>query len=373
MSAEQGRPRVTLACDFFLRYTAMLAGGLERAGATVALLGRDHDEEFGDRDGAAAEFIAAATSPALWRIVVPGRVRSPRGIAAAARARRAVRGFAPDVVHLQAGIGNDPRLILASGARPRRFALTIHDPVRHPGEDVSRSASLGNRALIRTAGLIFVHAAALRDELIEAARPRAPIVVVPHGVDPGAEAQPLPQEPAILFFGRLGYYKGVDVLLDAMTDIWERLPGATLTIAGAGELEDHASLSDPRVTVRAEHIPDEQLADLFAAAGCVALPYRQASQSGVGSLAKRYGRPLVVSAVGGLPELVSDGSGLTVPSEDPQALAAKLLSVLEDRELAGRLGEAGSRTAEQGADWRSVGETTLQAYKEHLPGPERRG
>jgi len=373
MSAAQGRPRVVLACDFFLRYTAMLAGGLERAGAGVALLGRDHDEEFGDREGAAAEFVAAATSPALRRIVIPGRVRSPRGIAAAASARKAVRGFSPEVVHLQAGIGNDPRLVFASGARPRRFALTIHDPVRHPGEDVSRAASLGNRALIRSAGLIFVHAAALRDELIEAARPRAPIVVVPHGVDPGAEARPLPEEPAILFFGRLGYYKGVDVLLSAMTDVWAKLPDATLTIAGAGELEDHGALSDPRVTVRAEHIPDEQIPDLFAAAGCVALPYRQASQSGVGSLAKRFGRPLVVSDLGGLPELVSDGSGLTVPSEDPGALAATLLSVLEDRDLAGRLGAAGSSTAEQGADWRSVGETTLRAYGEHLLNPERRG
>jgi glycosyltransferase involved in cell wall biosynthesis len=362
--------RVLLSCDFFLRYTAMLAGGLQRAGAAVALLNRDHDEEFGDRRGAAAEFIAAA-APGLERIVVPGRVRSPRGLAAAARARKAVRRFSPGVVHLQAGVGNDPRLILAAGARPRRFALTIHDPVRHPGEDVSRSASLGNRALIRAAGLIFVHADTLRDELLEATRPWAPIVVVPHGIDPGAAPAPLPDQPAILFFGRLGHYKGIDVLLDAMAIVWESLPEATLTIAGAGEVADHPALGDARVSLRAGLVPDEELPGLFAAAGCIALPYRQASQSGIGSLAKRHGRPLVVSAVGGLPELVADGSGLTVPTEDPAALAAALVSVLADRELARRLGEAGSRSAERGADWRSVGEATLRAYEQHLPGAGR--
>ncbi len=358
--------RVLLACDFFLRYTAMLANGMVCGGAAATLLGRDHDEEFGDRPGAAAAFVAAA-APTVKRYTIPGRVRSPSGLAAAVRVRRAVREFAPDVVHLQASIGNDVRLIFASGARPRRFALTVHDPVRHPGEAVARTATLGNRALVRAAGLIFVHAAALRDELVTVARPRAPIVVVPHGVDPG-EARPLPPRPSILFFGRIGPYKGVDVLLDAMDGVWRRCPDARLTIAGRGEIGRHPALDDPRVELRAGHIPDEQVPDLFAGASCVALPYRQASQSGVGSLAKRYARPLVVSAVGGLPELVSDGSGITVTTEDPAALADGLVSILSDRALAERLGEAGEKTARSGADWRTVAEATLSAYDEHLLG-----
>jgi len=369
MNSVTAPRRVLLACDFFLRYASMLAGGLERAGAEPALLIRDHDEEFGDVAGAAAAF-AADAAPAARRIVVPGRVRSPGGLGTALRARRAVRRLAPEVVHLQAGIGNDPRLIFAAGARPGRFALTIHDPVRHPGEAVSRGAALGNRALLRAAGLVFVHAEALREELLATARPRAPIVVVPHGIDPGETVAP-PGRPEILFFGRLGYYKGLDVLLDAMAGVWAEQPQATLTVAGAGDPGHHPALADQRVTVRAEYVPDAEIPELFAAASCVALPYRQASQSGVGALAKRHGRPLVVSAVGGLPELVADGSGVTVPKEDPAALATALLSVLGDRELAGRLGRAGAASAAHGADWRSVAEATLAAYEEHLPVPRR--
>jgi alpha-maltose-1-phosphate synthase len=359
---------VVLAGDFHFRYNAMLAAGEDRAGARVTLLTRRHDEEFGGRRGAAASFVAERTPPSVRWLSIPGRVRSPRGLAAAARAAREIRRSGPDVVHLQESIGTDVRLVLASGARPRRFALTVHDPVRHPGERKSKSGLLGNAALVRAAGLIFVHAEALREELEEVARPRAPIVVVPHGVDPVAP-EPLPDRPEVLFFGRLGYYKGVDVLLDAMTEVWTSVPKATLTIAGDGELEDHPALADERVTLRREYIADEQVPALFAASRCVVLPYRQASQSGVGSLAKRYGRPLVVSDVGGLPELVADGSGLAVGAEDPGALAGALVGLLGDEQRCAQLGEAARRSAASGSDWATVGAATLQAYREHLVRP----
>ncbi len=355
---------VVLAGDFHFRYTAMLAAGEDRAGARVTLLTRLHDEEFGDRPGAAASFVAERTPPSVRWLSIPGRVRSPRGLAAAARAAREIRRSGPDVVHLQESIGTDIRLVLASGARPRRFALTVHDPVRHPGERKSKSGLLGNAALVRAAGLIFVHAEALREELEEVARPRAPIVVVPHGVEP-VTPEPLPDRPGILFFGRLGYYKGVDVLLDAMGEVWASIPEATLTIAGNGELEDHSALADERVTLRREYIADDDVPGLFAAARCVVLPYRQASQSGVGSLAKRYGRPLVVSDVGGLPELVADGSGLKFVSEDPAALASSLVGLLREDELCSGLAEGARRSAASGSDRGTVGAATMAAYREH--------
>ncbi len=364
MSARAA-PHVVLACDFFLRYTAMLAGGLDSAGADVALVTRDHDREFGDHSGAAARFVDGATGGRVAHHRLAGRVRSPRGFEQALRLRGELRRFAPDVVHVQESITNDVRLLVAARARRGRFALTVHDPVRHPGDAVSRSSALGNRALVREAGLIFVHAAALRDELVELAAPRAPIVVVPHGVDPGTP-QPPPERPSVLFFGRMSRYKGLDTLLDAMGAVWSRLPEATLTVAGSGEIEDHPALADPRVTVRAEHVPDEAVPALLAAASCVALPYRQASQSGVGSLAKRHARPLVVSAVGGLPELVADGSGFVVPPDDPARLAEALTEVLEDRERAARMGAAAAATAEREAGWDAVGEQTLAAYREYL-------
>lgn len=367
MSGSGGAgPRVVLACDFMLRYTAMLAGALGRAGAQMMLLTRDHDLEFGGRPGAAAEFIADAVGDNVVHRVLEGRLRSPRGWTQALRLRRGeLRAFSPDVVHVSEAVINDPRLLLAARARPRRFALTCHDPTLHPGDSVSPWDRLSNPTIVRAAGLIFVHGESLREELLDRFSPSGPVVVVPHGIDPGTPAPP-PARPAILFFGRISHYKGLDILLDAMADVWRELPEATLTIAGVGEIGDHPAFRDQRVSVRSGHVPDSEVPSLIAAASCVALPYRQASQSGVGSLVKPHGRPLVATAVGGLPDLLADGSGLLVPPEDPPKLAQALVEVLSDRELASRLAEAGSRTATREGSWDAVAARTLAAYEEHL-------
>ncbi len=366
-----GPPRVLLACDFMLRYTAALAGGLHRAGAEVTLLTRDHDLEFGGQPGAAHAFIERMAG-GVEHVQLTGRVRSPAGLAETVRLRRRLRPFAPDVVHVQQSIVSDVRLLVAAGVRRGRFAVTYHDPSIHPGDDDVRWIDdLANRMLAGSAGLIFVHGEALAEELGETVAPRAPVVVVPHGVDP-APVEPLPDHPALLFFGRISYYKGIDTLLDAMGAVWDRCPDATLTIAGDGALDDHPALADPRVTVRAEHVPDSEVPGLIGESTCVVLPYRQASQSGVGSLVKPYGRPLVATSVGGLPELLSDGSGLLVPPEDPAALATALVSVLTDRELALGLAAAGVRTASSDGSWEAVGEQTLDAYTRYLDSPAMR-
>lgn len=358
------RCKVLLACDFHYRYSANLAGGIARGGAEATLLTRDHDLEFGAVPGAARRFAEQVIGgSAHWRL--HGRPRSPRSWLQALELRRAAHRLDPAVVHVQSSIGNDPRMAVACGMGRGRFAVTIHDPSPHPGESSHWRDDLEDKLLMRHAGLIFVHGEALREELIERFHPPAPVVVVPHGVAVG-EATPVPAEPRLLFFGRISKYKGVDVLLDAMDTVWKAVPEATVTVAGSGELDPHPALADPRVTVDNGYIADSALPGLFEACRCVVLPYRQASQSGVGSMVKPYGRPLVVTAVGGLPELVADGSGLVAASEDPAALGAALIRVLEDDGLAAELARAGVDTAAREGSWDRVGELTLAAYREHL-------
>lgn len=366
MSPPAAAPlRVLLVCEWFVKYTAGLARGLAESGCEVVLLSRDHDLEFGGEPGAMREFVRETLGSRGEHLELGGRVRDPRRLAEMARLRRRCRAWGPDVVHVQDSLPHDLRLAIAAGLPRRRYALTVHDPAPHPG-DSGPSARIRavRRALRRRATLVFVHSAALAEELRASGQVRGAVEVVPHGFEPAA-VRPLPESPSLLFFGRISRYKGLDVLLDAMASVWERRPETTLTIAGAGDLPPHDALADPRVALRAEYVPEAELPALFAAASCVVLPYRQASQSGVGSEAKRFGRPVVATSVGGLPELVGSECGLLVPPEDPRELATAILAVIETPDLAAEMGRRGAASAAE-SSWRSVAEKTLGAYRRHL-------
>lgn len=356
--------RVWLACDWFVKYLAGLARGLDAAGCRVVLLTRDHDQEFGDEPGAMRGFVGANAGGAR-HVELHGRVRDPAGLRDTARVARLRHAWRPQVVHLQDSVTNDLRLALASGLPRVPYALTVHDPVPHPGDATSpRPLRRVRRALRRRASLVFVHSRALAEELAATGDVDAPIEVVPHGADPAAGTLPPPD--SLLFFGRMSYYKGLDVLLDAMGEVWKARPAVTLTVAGEGAIEPHPALSDPRVLVRQEYVGEDDIPGLFRAATAVVLPYRQASQSGVGSLAFQYGRPLIASRLGGLPELVGEDRGRLVPSEDPAALAAAILEVLGEPGLAERLGRAAAAAVEGESGWEAVAGLTVACYRRHL-------
>jgi glycosyltransferase involved in cell wall biosynthesis len=372
IQSEPGGPRVLLACDHFIRYETGLAQGLRANGWEPILLGRDHDHAFGGEPGAMRGYVQQRLGVDQPFVFVEGRARNPVKWASALQARGQVRRLNPDVTHVQYCVGHDPRLTIAAGLRPGRFAVTLHDIDTHPG-DARSSLHHGATVfgLMRAAGLVFVHADRLRDDVLERGLTRAPVVVVPHGIDE-ADPQPLPPAPSLLFFGRIVEYKGLSVLLDALARLWRRRPETTLTIAGEGQLPGHPGLRDARVRLLHRHIAEDELPALFAAASVVVLPYLEASQSGVGSLAKGHGRPLVASAVGGLPELVSDGSGLLVPPADADALADALDGLLGDRARLERMGNAGLRSLHERAGWPVVGALTVEAYARHLGVPEPR-
>ena len=354
-----------LACEWFVKYTAGLARGLADAGCDVALLTRDHDLEFGEEPGAMRSFVEDTLAGAGRHFELAGRVRDPAQVGQVVRLHRTFHRWRPDIVHVQDSLTHDMRLAAAAGLSWHRYALTVHDPAPHPGDPrPSARIRLVRRALRRGAGLVFVHSAALAEELAATGDVRGAVEVVPHGFG-NSEMAPLPESPSLLFFGRISHYKGLDCLLDAMPLVWERLPEVTLTVAGEGDVPAHAVLADPRLRMRNEHVPEDAVPTLFEQATCVVLPYRQASQSGVGSVAKQHGRAIVATAVGGLPELVTPDCGRLVAPGDIATLAEAIVEVVETPGLALEMGRnAGASVADAG--WATVGEKTLAAYRRHL-------
>jgi glycosyltransferase involved in cell wall biosynthesis len=186
------------------------------------------------------------------------------------------------------------------------------------------------------------------------------------------DERPLPPElagvegPVVLFFGLVRPYKGVDVLLQAFRQIED----AELWIVGRpfgvepSELEALAAASGPGVRFVPRFVDDSEIPALFRRATVVALPFRDAEQSGVLYTSIAFGKATVVTDVGGFAEVAAEGAARLVPPENPEALAAALTELLTDREERERL-EASTRAAAEGLySWDTVAAQHLALYRE---------
>lgn len=286
--------------------------------------------------------------------------------------KRLLRDWKPDVFHVQESA--DMLLALtwlrALKAHPTRFVVTVHDPEPHEGDE-HQLWWLRQRyihAVRRRADKVVALANYNRERLLTL-HPEIPperIAVVQHPAMEfyrryvPADAQQV--RGSVLFFGRMVAYKGLGTLAEAWKPIRDRVPYATLTIAGRGpDLAVHGQRlePDPRVHILDTFLSNEEVARLFTAASVVVLPYSEATQSGVLATALAFGRASVVTNVGGLPEMVEDGvSALVVPPRDPEALADALTWVLTEETLRTSL--------EQGARARALGALSGAALSKEL-------
>jgi len=154
--------------------------------------------------------------------------------------------------------------------------------------------------------------------------------------------QPLPALPQALFVGVLERYKNVDGLAEAWRRAAPRVPGARLRLVGSGTLQpvvEQLVRELPAETSWTERLTPGEVSAALDESTVLVLPSRSEGMGRVLIEAFCRGRPAVASRVGGIPDLVEDGvNGLLVEPEDPDALAAALVRVLEDRALAERLG-----------------------------------
>jgi len=187
------------------------------------------------------------------------------------------------------------------------------------------------------------------------------------------EEKPLPPElegaegPVILFFGLLRPYKGIDTLLEA----FRQIEGAELWIVGnprmeLGPLRQLAEEAPGRVRFLTRFVEDAEIPALMRGADVVVLPYRDAEHSGVLYAALAFGKPLVLSAVGGFPEVAEQGAARLVPPEDPQALATELSELVADQAAREELGQAAAHAASGSYSWDESARQTLALYRELL-------
>ncbi len=146
------------------------------------------------------------------------------------------------------------------------------------------------------------------------------------------------EDHVMLFFGYVRAYKGLDVLLDAMPLILKKM-SAVLLIAGEFYEDEekyrnkirHLGLEE-HIRLYSDYIPNEEISSYFSAADVVVLPYVSATQSAIVPVAYHFNKPVIVTDVGGLSEVVKNGrTGFIVPPQNPQAFADAVVRFYEEK------------------------------------------
>ena len=274
------------------------------------------------------------------------RHRSPANLSLVAKLLVRIRAWRPDIVHFL-GENNIWLNLLPPLMGRIPVITTVHDIELHPGDTESRRVPrIFIDQFIRQADAVIVHGESLRAAALAKLPVRSrPVFVFPH--------PPLTYYPRlaahnkltrakdgffrVLFFGRIYEYKGLKYLLEAAHLALPRLPSLRVIIAGRGDDLAKGDLIIPATEnfeLRNRFIPDLELAQLLLDADVVALPYIEASQSGVLMNALAFGLPVIATDVGEIADVVrTTGAGRIIPPRDSAALAEALVEMAADEPL----------------------------------------
>ncbi len=301
------------------------------------------------------------------------RLRQPvRQVWSALGLVRGIRRFGPDVVHFQNGH------MYFNLAMPliKKFPLviTVHDARQHLGDSESG----------HTPQWIMDFGFRRADQVIVHGRSMVQTVVEELGFDP-SEVHVIPlvalgdsnpsvsirdEDEAVLFFGRIWEYKGLEFFIRAEPQVTALHPNVKFVIGGRGEdFERYRKLMvhPEQFEVHNAWLTDQARDEMFASASMVVLPYIEASQSGVTPIAYAYQKPVIVTDIGGLPDMVEHGrTGLLVPPRDVDTLAEAILRLLGDKAARMEMGRAGKRKLQRECAPPVVAAQTIEVYRQAI-------
>jgi len=287
-----------------------------------------------------------------------------------------------DVVHFQgAGMPLLDQFFLKPLAKKLPIVLTVHDIKSHYERFVSRDSFL--KRSLQIPHCLITHYQNGKKQLIDhwGVNGRR-VAVIPHGIMmplhrpigrlEARRKLDLPEDRRILlFFGSIRPNKGLDILLEALKDIRLHDPKVLLIVAGAvprgmsfqpySDIIQKLNLSE-NVRTFVNFIPDEDVDSFMAASDLVVLPYLKfEAQSGVLLRAYAHKKPIVVSDVGAMGELVSsDKVGLVVEPGVPKALADAVVNILDKSD---EFQSHYTAELENKYSWKNIAELTLHSYE----------
>ena len=253
---------------------------------------------------------------------------------------RFVKKIKPDVLHLEAMLIRSINLV-PSMMFFKKLVMSIHDPVQHTGEKDWKTSFLKFIYFhfpIRKHFLFYSNFA--RDQFDDTnknkRKSKSVLLMNPYTYFNKLKQPGKKQGKHILFFGRLSKYKGIDVLLKAIPDVFKEFPRETLVIAGKeinGYKVDEEIINrhSENITLISKHISNSELVQLISDSKFIVCPYLDATQSGVLMTALALDTPVIASDAGAFPEYVNEQvNGLIVPAGDDKLLSEKIRMALRD-------------------------------------------
>jgi glycosyltransferase involved in cell wall biosynthesis len=298
-----------------------------------------------------------------------------------------IREFDPDVIHDPTDFFPQVKFFMKRYHLDEQypFVVTYHEvppsvtTLSHPLETFEELLNI----VIPDADIdrIVVHSDQQRAAFVRRLHRSGGIEVIPHGVYEFFTEYDYRRRPeeahTLLFFGNIFPGKGLDVLAEAVRTVSQEIHDVRLIIAGDGRLSARTerlidAADKERFEVHNYFIPNERVGEFFSRAALVVLPYRSAQgngtkgHSGALSTAHSFGKPVVTTRTGDFPSQVEKtGSGLVVPPEDSDALAAAIVALLENDERRVGMADNSRRQAER-LSWESIAERHIEVYKDAI-------
>jgi glycosyltransferase involved in cell wall biosynthesis len=254
----------------------------------------------------------------------------------------------------------------------RPLVLTAHDLLpREPRPGQARA----QRRLYDRVDAIVAHSDYGRHQLVDGLGiPAAKVHVIHHGAfdhlteiegSLPPELTPPADTPVALFFGLFRPYKGIDTLLRA----WHGTDHGELWVVGMPRipLEPLRAAAPANVRFVPRFVSDGEQTALFRRADVIVIPYKRTERldfSGVLAAALAFGKPIVLSDVGGFGEVAATGAAVLVPPDDPVALQTALQRVMHDPDERRRLSDAAAAAAAGPYSWDTAARQTLTLYGE---------
>jgi alpha-maltose-1-phosphate synthase len=274
--------------------------------------------------------------------------------------------FNPDIIHITSG--HILLIPLIRKFRHKPIVVTLHDVTPHSGENTWLHRYI-IASQIHSATHIFVHGSDQKKELIRMGISENKISIIPHGdysFFRDFQTGGVTEEDAILFFGRIVEYKGLDLLLDAMI-VLQKKYRFKLIIAGEGNLtpyQDKITRIDPKlIEIHNRYIEDDQVARLFQRAKIIILPYTDGTQTGIIPIAYALSKPVIATNVGSFSEVIeNEKTGLLIAPNDNQALQNAIIRLMSDDSLRNQIGKNGYTKMQADLSWNNIISEIISVY-----------